>query len=299
MTRLPIIVNPVAGGGRARRAAARVAALLRADGIAVDLLETSGPGHARQLAGSLVRDGVPRVVACGGDGTQHEVMSALTGTGAVLGILPFGRGNDLAKAMGVPGDIAAATGILRTGAIRRIDVGYANGTPFCTVASAGFDAEISNLTRTGFWRHLGPLTYPLGVVVGLLRLRVPMMRVEGDFGVREGRYILVAASNTGLYGGGIRIAPDSVPDDGLFDCCLVRDIPRWKLLTIFPKAYSGRHVRHPEVEVVRSRALRITAVPDTPVIADGESVGRTPLDVTLRSRALAVLVPAGSPAPGF
>ncbi|HEX9166815.1 MAG TPA: diacylglycerol kinase family protein [Gemmatimonadales bacterium] len=299
MTRLPIIVNPVAGGGRARRAAARVVALLRADGVAADLFETSGPGHARQLAESLVGHGAPRVVACGGDGTQHEVASALVGTDTILGILPFGRGNDLAKAMGVPSDVAAASSILRTGAIRRIDVGYANGTPFCTVTSAGFDAEVSNLTRTGLWRHLGPLTYPLGVLAGLLRLRVPMMRVEGDFGVREGRYVLVAASNTGIYGGGIRIAPDSVPDDGLFDCCLVRDIPPWKLLTIFPKAYSGGHVRHPEVEIVRSRAVRITAVPDSAVIADGESVGRTPLDVTLRPRALAVLVPAGSPASGF
>jgi diacylglycerol kinase (ATP) len=299
VTRLPIIVNPVAGGGRARRAAARVAGELQAGGVAADLLETSHPGHARQLAESLVRDGAPRVVACGGDGTQHEVASALVGTGTALGILPFGRGNDLAKAMGVPGDVVAATRVLRTGVLRRIDVGYANGTPFCTVTSAGFDAEVSDLTRTGVWRHLGPLTYPLGVLAGLLRLRVPLMRVEGDFGVREGRYVLVAASNTGMYGGGIRIAPDSVPDDGLFDCCLVRDLPRWKLLTLFPKAYVGGHVHHPEVEIVRSRTLRIAASPDVPVIADGESVGRTPLEVTLRPRALAVVVPAGSRADGL
>lgn len=293
MSRLAIIVNPVAGGGRARRAAARVATRLGTQGIAVDLLETTGHGHARELAAALVRGGAPRVVACGGDGTQHEVASALAGTDTALGILPFGRGNDLAKAMGVPGDVAAATEILRTGVIRRIDVGYANGTPFCTVTSTGFDAEVSNLTRTGFWRHLGPLTYPLGVVASLLRLRVPRMRVEGDFGVREGRYVLVAASNTGMYGGGIRIAPDSVPDDGLFDCCLVREIPRWKLLTIFPKAYAGGHVSHPEVEIVRSAFLRVTTVPEAPVIADGESVGRTPLEVSLRPRALGILVPAG------
>jgi YegS/Rv2252/BmrU family lipid kinase len=292
--RFPIIVNPVAGGGRARRAAARVATRLAAQGIGVELLETTGHGHARELAAALVREGATRVVACGGDGTQHEVASALVGTDAVLGILPFGRGNDLAKAMGIPRDVELAAEVLRDGVVRRIDAGVTNGIPFCTVTSTGFDAEVSDLTRAGFWRHLGPLTYPLGVVASLVRLRVAQMRVEGDFGIREGRYVLVAASNTGMYGGGIRIAPDSEPDDGLFDCCLVRDIPRWKLLTIFPKAYAGGHVRHPEVEIVRSTFLRVTTTPDAPVIADGESVGRTPLDVRLRPLALGVLVPAGS-----
>jgi YegS/Rv2252/BmrU family lipid kinase len=298
VTSLPIIVNPVAGGGRARRAAARVLERLRTAGTEAHLLETTGPGHARQLAADLVRAGAPRVIACGGDGTQHEVASALAATGTVLGILPFGRGNDLAMALGVPRDIAQAAETLRTGAIRYIDVGYANGIPFCTVASAGFDAEVANRTRVGVWRHLGPLTYPLGVLAGLVRYRAPLMRVEGDFGVREGRYLLVAGSNTGMYGGGVRIAPDSQPDDGLFDCCLVRDLPRWKLLVIFPRAYAGRHVEYAEVEILRSRTLRITADRDTPVIADGESVGRTPVELALRPRALGVVVPAGSPTGG-
>jgi YegS/Rv2252/BmrU family lipid kinase len=273
-------------------------ALLRAEGIVADVLETSGPGHARQLAAGLAEAGVPRVVACGGDGTQHEVASSLVGTDTSLGILPFGRGNDLAAAMGVPRNPETAAEVLRTGMVRRIDVGYANGTPFCTVASTGFDAEVANRTRTGAWRHLGPLTYPLGVVAGLLRFRSPTMRVEGDFGVREGRYLLVACSNTGMYGGGVRIAPDSLPDDGVFDCCLVQDIPRWKLLALFPRAYAGRHVSYPEVEIVRSRMVRIFSDPDAPVIADGESVGRTPVELTLRPRSLGIVVPSGRLAGG-
>lgn len=298
MRPVPLILNPVAGGGRARRAAARVVAVLRQRGVSSTVLETRGPGDALRLAAGLAAAGEPLVAACGGDGTQHEVAAGLAGSGTALGILPSGRGNDLAAALGIPPNPGAAAETLLAGRVRRIDLGEANGRPFCTVASTGFDAEVANRTRGGAWRHLGPLAYPLGVLACLARFRAPHLRISGDFGVREGRYLLVAASNTGIYGGGVRVAPDSSPDDGLFDCCLIRDVPWWKLLALFPRAYFGGHVSHPAVEIVRCQALRIEADRTSPVIADGESCGATPVDFRIRQGALAVMVPAGpAPAP--
>lgn len=286
---IPLIVNPVAGGGRARRVAERAAAALASQGVTADIRYTSRPGDARVLAMAAMAEGVDRVLACGGDGTLHEAATALAGSDTALGILPFGRGNDLAAALGVPRNVAGAAAIIARGQRRRIDLGVVNGEVICTVAAAGLDSEVAHRVRAGGWKYFGRFSYVAGVLRTMFSYQAAEMRLEGDFGVREGRYLLVAASNTGTYGGGIRVAPDSRSDDGLLDCCLIRDLSRLRLLRIFPTAYHGRHVLFPEVEIVRTSALRIEADRPVPIIADGEPAGQTPAEVTIRRLSLTVL----------
>jgi diacylglycerol kinase (ATP) len=176
--------------------------------------------------------------------------------------------------------------------VRHIDLGVVNGQVFCTVAAAGFDAEVAHRVRTGRWHHAGRIGYAWGVLQSLAGLEAREIRLEGEFGVREGPYLLAAVSNTGWYGGGIRIAPEASPDDGLLDCCLVRRASRFRVLQIFPRAYRGTHVRAPEVEVLRSSRLRLTVEGEWPVITDGEPAGTTPALFEVRPRTLPVLVPA-------
>jgi diacylglycerol kinase (ATP) len=286
-----LIVNPVAGGGRARRMAER--ALVRLGGApSVTLRPTRGAGHARELALEAVGSGAARVIVCGGDGTINEVAGALVHSAVPLGILPFGRGNDLARALRIPTRIEAALAVLAGGVVRRIDLGMVNDRVFCTVSAAGFDAEVAHRVRTGAWHHAGRLGYALGVIQSLATLRARRVRLEGDFGSREGRYLLAAVSNTGWYGGGVRIAPDAQPDDGLLDACLVREVSRLKLLRLFPLAYRGGHTRFPEVEIVRTRRLRVTVDGEWPVITDGEPAGSTPATFEVVAQALSVLVPS-------
>jgi diacylglycerol kinase (ATP) len=117
----------------------------------------------------------------------------------------------------------------------------------------------------------------------------PRLSLSGDFGVREGRYLLAAAANTSRYGGGIRIAPDASPEDGLLDCCLIHDLPRLRALRLLPTTYSGGHLRYPEVEVVRTRRLEIEADGPLTVVADGEIVGQGRAVVEVLPGALRVL----------
>lgn len=290
MRELPIVVNPAAGGGRAVRMARAAVEALRARGVTAEVVESAVPGEATALTAAWVRRGAPVVAAAGGDGTMHEAAQALVGTDTALALLPFGRGNDLAAALGIPTTVAGAVAVLVEGRRRRIDVARVGGRVACTVVSTGFDAEVASRCRMGWWRHLGWLAYPVAAVTSLARLRPTPMVIEGDFGRREGHYVLAAISNTGIYGGGIRVAPDSSPDDGRLDCCLIRHMPRPKLVLLMLAAYRGRHVGFAEVEVVRSRSVRVTA-DGLSVIADGESVGHAPFECHLEPGALQVLVP--------
>ncbi|HEX9756138.1 MAG TPA: diacylglycerol kinase family protein [Gemmatimonadales bacterium] len=287
-----IIANPTAGRGRARGIAVEAARRLEARGLEVALERTDGPGHARELAAGAVREGTAgRLLVVGGDGTVSECAAGLARTNVALGILPCGRGNDLAAALGIPRELGRALEVFQGGSERQIDLGLVNGRPFCTVAGIGFDAHVAERVRAGAWRALGGWAYTAGVLAHLFTWRTPAMRLEGDFGVVEGRFLLAAVSNTGRYGGGIEIAPGSRPDDGALDCCLVRDGPRLRLLRIFPTVFGGRHVRFPEVEMRRTCRLVVEADRPLPIVADGEPVGTTPATLGVDPLAVRVVVP--------
>ena len=194
--RMLLMVNPVAGGGRALRAAERARTILAAS-RPVTMEPTRGAGHAAELAARARQAGDGCVVVCGGDGTINEAAGALAGSAVALGILPFGRGNDLARALRIPRRLDQAIGVIANGVTRRIDLGRVNGRVFCTVAAAGFDAEVAHRVRTGIWHHAGRFGYAWGVVRSLAALQAREVRLEGDFGTRSGRYLLAAVSNTG------------------------------------------------------------------------------------------------------
>lgn len=284
-----LIVNPTAGGGRAGFAARRAAEVIRAAGARVDMRATAARGEAEQLARDAAGSGATRVLVAGGDGTMHEAVNGLASTGCALGLLPAGRGNDLAMALGIPSDPAVAARHFLDGPVSRIDLGVINGRRFATVAAVGFDAEVAVRTRAGLWRHLGRLAYPAGVMATLVRYRAPRLTMAGEFGRREGRYLLAAVSNTGIYGGGVRIAPGSRPDDGRLDICAVAAMSRWRVIRVLPRAYRGGHVTAREVEMLEARELTIEADRPCPLIADGEPAGLSPARIGLDPLALAVV----------
>ena len=139
MDKLYFIVNPVSGSGRGRRDFARVEALLRERGAAYEAVYSEHPGHAVALARAAVEAGERCIIAVGGDGTVNEVASVLVNTGVVMGVLPFGTGNDLARVAGFPEDPEAAVDTLLAGRTRRMDAGMANDRFFLNVSGFGFD----------------------------------------------------------------------------------------------------------------------------------------------------------------
>jgi diacylglycerol kinase (ATP) len=280
------IVNPVAGNGRARRVWQRVRAAVE-DLRACEWVVTEGIGHARELAARAAARGYERVVAVGGDGTVFEVANGLAKTPTALGIIPAGTGNDSARNFGIPGDPFAAARVATRGVDVPIDLGEIRraqtSTYFVSVAGFGFDAEVAwrvNRASRGWGKALGGTRpYLAGVLQTLWQYRSPPMRLSVDQRLVVRRMFMVAVANSPSYGGGMRIAPQAVPDDGLLDVCLVRDVSRLDVLRLVPRIYSGGHVSHPAVELVRCRELTADADHRVRCHADGELVGELPVRV--------------------
>ncbi len=292
-----IIANPAAGRRRAESPARRLARALEDGGESVQLSMTEGPGHGEELAAEAARAGATRVVACGGDGTVHEVVNGIMrapngSRNAALGILSSGRCNDLNHALGLPGSKAAVDYLVRS-ATRPIDLGRIGDRYFTTIATLGFDSAVSQYVDEGrppsFLR--GTPAYLYAALVQLVRYRDRPVRLRGDFGEFEGNIFLAATGNTPRYGGRMNVTPSAVVDDGLLDLCLVRPAPRLEVLRMIPKTFKGAHVGHRAVTMHRTRRLEIESDEPLWLWADGERITQTPATIEVVPRALSVLAP--------
>lgn len=286
-----IVANPNSGSGRGMVYAERVRQSLTANNVPVEIRPTTARGDAEAFASEAVEAGYACVAACGGDGTVHEVVNALAGTEAALGILPCGRGNDFARAMGIPVSAEKAASILLRGHTGRYDLGKVNGRYFATVATLGFDSEVARLVYDGEVPLKGMAAYLWGVARMLRIYRGLGLRMTGDFGTFNQTVLLAATGNTSTYGGGIRIAPRASPTDGALDICLVRMMSASRILRVFPRVYWGGHLSHPDIFSYRTGSLRLET--DEPVVlfADGEPVGETPAEIVAVPGALRVVCP--------
>lgn len=300
-----IVMNPTSGGGRGSRVARTLAEALSPGGAAVRVVPTTGPGDAERITADALRAGGERpdvIVACGGDGTIHQVANALaaaraadTGVTTALGLAPSGRCNDFARALGIPLDAAGMARVLTIGESRPIDLGRVNGRYFCTVATVGIDAEVTQYVDSARLPINGTPAYLFGAVRVLMRYRAPAVRLEGDFGRFEGRVFLASTANTSSYGGSIPIVPQADPTDGVLHLCIIRAVSRWRALFLVPTVLRGRHERSPEVRIVATRRFRIDAEDaDAPLVlwADGERLGATPATVEVVPGAIAVMLNA-------
>jgi diacylglycerol kinase (ATP) len=288
-----VIVNPGANRGRAHRMVDGVEEILRERKVPYRVSRTERYEEIEERAREARDEGFPTVVSCGGDGTHRAVASALAGTEIKMGLICGGRGNDLARALGIPTDTEPAIDTILAGQTRSIDLGSAGDRVFLTVATLGIDSEVSGKVKH---RQRGPLaafSYPLGVVSTILTYRPPKVTLRGDFGVREEEVLLAATANTPYYGKGMMIAPEADPADGEFAVCLIRSIPRLKLLTLYPTVYRGSHGRFDAVEMLRTKSLRLESDEPLSLYADGEYLGETPIELVVRPGALSVCVPGG------
>jgi YegS/Rv2252/BmrU family lipid kinase len=289
--KLSLIVNPSAGGGRADRALPEVRATLSRLGLEHHATETRDLDHARALAREASAAG-EAAVGFGGDGLIGAVAGALSGTSGVLGVLPGGRGNDFARTLGIPLEPVPACEVLRSGVVRQLDLGEAGGRTFIGIASCGFDSvanRIANETRL----VRGNLVYAYGALRALAGWKPATFTVELDGA--EPRKITgytVAAANSKAYGGGMMMAPDASLDDGLLEVVIVGEVPRLRFLRLLPTVFKGEHVLQPNVEVIRTPQVRISASRPFTLYADGDPIAELPATIRVRSAAVRTLVPA-------
>lgn len=289
MTAIPLIINPVGGRGRAKRLAEAVRVELERLGIPLQMQFTSANGDAERMAVEAVHAGVETVAVCAGDGTIQEAANALAGTSAKLAVLPGGRCNDLALALGLPHDPRAIAHIIANGKARQISLGRVNGRYFCTVATLGFDSAVSAFVHTMKMPLKGTLAYVYGVLRALPGFRSPRVELCGDFGTLQTSVFLCAVGNTPFYGGGIKIVPSADVSDDQFDVCVVPGVSRLRVLWLLPQAIHGHHTSAPEVKMLRTRGLEINSEEKLEIWADGELLAHTPAKLEVVPQALGVV----------
>jgi diacylglycerol kinase (ATP) len=302
-----IIVNPIAGNGRAHGLTPRIEAWLRERGVTARLMETRERGHAERLAAAAGDLGHQRVVVVGGDGTIQEVINGLLADGRSsndvrpsLGLVPGGTGNDLVRDLLLPLEPLAALSVALGEMTRAIDIGRAtNGAGevrhFHAAGGVGFDAKVAH-TMYGHrlpWQK-GRIGYFLSTFVELMRFRNRAISVQADDGAgtttSERVCLLVAFANGAFYGGGMQICPGAEIGDGMLDICLAGDLSRWEALRLLPGIYRGAHVGHPKVEFLRVSAVTFGGDSSTLAHLDGEPFGALPVAVSVVPHALRVAV---------
>jgi len=284
-----LLVNPHSAHGRTLKLLPRVEQELDALRIPFRVERTRGLEHGVDRALGAVEAGeIPVVIS--GDGLIGAVGGAMAGSETPLGIVPGGRGNDLARVLGIPDDPAGAVAVLAAGETRRIDVGEANGKRFLGIVSVGFDSEANRLANeTGFMR--GNLVYAYAALRTLLTWKPGRFTVRvDDERVRFTGYS-VSVANSRAFGGGMFIAPDAELDDGEFDIVTVGEVGKLRFVSNLPKVFKGTHVDEQEVQVFRAPHLELSASRPFPVYADGEHITELPASLRILPRALGVLAP--------
>ena len=292
--RLGLIVNPTSGKNTGARIGSEALTLLRAAGADILDLSAADSRSAMEQGRAAVASGaVDRIVVAGGDGMVHLGANLCAGTGVPLGVIAAGTGNDIARELGLPvRDAAKAVERILAGGTRAVDAAR-HTTPtgedrwFVGVLAAGFDAVVNE--RANHWRWpKGPMRYNLAILRELPVFRAIPYVLELDGRRIETEAMLVAVGNGPSYGGGMRVTPDAVFDDGLLDVLLLRRISTPEFLRVFPKVFRGAHVSHPAVEVLRARTVRLEA---TGIVsyADGERFVPLPMTMEVVPGALTVL----------
>jgi YegS/Rv2252/BmrU family lipid kinase len=293
-TPLTLLVNPSSAGGRSLKLLPRIEAALDARRVAFRVEKTRSLDHGAELALRAAELGeVPVVVS--GDGLLGVVGGAMAGAEVPLGLIPAGRGNDLARALGIPTAPEAAVEALLTGNGRLIDVGEANGKRFLGIASVGFDSECNRLANETHWLR-GNAVYAYSMPRTLIGWRPARFTIAlGEERKRISGYF-VAVANNSVYGGGMWIAPEAKIDDGEFDVVSIGEIGKLRFLWGLRDVLKGAHLEKDEVSVFRARRLELDASRPFPVYADGDHLTDLPVSLRVLPRCLRILVPPGEEA---
>ncbi len=286
--KVKFIFNPAAGRGRASRHHAAAEQHLRALGADVDIHASTSPADLTRAAAEASRGDFERVIVCGGDGTLHLAVREFDLGSGTLALIPQGSGDDFAKVLGLPRNVEAACALALRGTAREVDVAVANGVRFLGVAGLGFDSEVARYANESVKFLRGSLVYLYAILRVLPRFTPHRVVIDGT---RDERIMFATVGNSRQYGGGIRIVPAALIDDGELDLCIVHETSRLQLLKTLPKAYTGAHVKSPFVETGRGTSFTFASDRLLDVYADGERITATPVRFGLAPERLRIIAP--------
>ena len=298
------IVNPNAGNGKGNKDWGRIAGLFGKENIALVSNFTGGKGHAIELAGNAVRNGFRRIISVGGDGTLNEVINGIftqescSPREITVGMIPVGTGNDWGRMFGIPLVYEGAVDVIRENKVMLHDIGvvsYYEGPEqhvryFINIAGLGFEALV--VKKTNRQKEKGRSSQTI-YFYNLLSSLIIYRKVKCDVIIEGKRTKYNAFSinvGNGRYcGGGMRQTPDALPDDGLFDITIIRDISKIEVIKSLKLLYDGTILSHPKVDGYRSDKLHVESDYILFLEADGESLGHTPVEFNIIPAALNIV----------
>ncbi|PLR98190.1 diacylglycerol/lipid kinase family protein [Bacillus sp. T33-2] len=308
MENIYFIVNPKAKNGHCLKLWKTLETKLQQEQVPYLAFFSEYPGHAKELSESLAKKaGGQKIIiaAVGGDGTAHEVVNGAANYPKVdIACIPGGSGNDFCRGFSIPKQPLLALSLLLEDKKRQslsIDLGEISGgdskeTYFVNNMGAGFDAVVSKKANESVMKpvfnriSLGRLVYVYILINKLLTYKCTPIEILVDGKKHHFNDTwFVTVSNQVYYGGGMKIAPDASPVDGLLNVTVVHNLSRWKLLIVFMSVFWGGHTRFKEVKKFAGESVAISSSSPLLVHADGEIIGNTPLKIRVCRHALSIL----------
>lgn len=282
-----ILFNPTSGGGKGKRYALEVERFLNERDISFEVVFGVDYQDAKDRFEESLKSNqevISGVIVVGGDGMVHLAIQALATTSIPMALIPAGTGNDFARALGLK--IKEPLKVLEhafTNKPRAVDLGRVNNRYFADILSTGFDSVV-NERANALTLIKGRMKYNIAIALVLSTFRPKHYSFRVDAVDFTSRAMLIAVSNGSSYGGGMKVTPDAQIDDGLFDIMILGPVSKKEFLKVFPKVFSGAHIKHPAVKILRGRTVEIDS--DAVAYADGERIGPLPITASVIPQAL-------------
>ncbi|KUO96474.1 diacylglycerol kinase [Ferroacidibacillus organovorans] len=290
--RIRLIYNPTAGKEAFRQHLPQILQILESAGYEASCHATAGPGDATKEAFRAANDGFQVVVACGGDGTVNEVVNGLAAskTRPILGIIPSGTANDLARALEIPRNVEEAARRIAQGQIRSLDLGcVGEDRYFVNIAAFGRLTEITYEVPSKMKTMLGHLAYYMKGLERLPGLRAIEMKITSDTEQFEGPAMLCLVTNSRAVGGFERVAPRASVSDGWLDVLIVKQSNLGDLIRLVSTALMGDHTQDERVVYFHAKRIELSSQEEVDLNIDGEYGGRLPHKVTIKEGHLQVI----------
>jgi len=271
-----IAINPQSGRGRGSVIGQEVVDFFAKKSLSYQVISGSSADELRRdLSLFLDEKRCSGVISVGGDGLAHLVLQLVVPRNIPFAVMPAGTGNDIVRTLGWGiDDIESYLNRVVSEPATRVDLGNVDSEWFAAILSTGFDSVVNERANRLAWPR-GPQRYNVAIAMELPRFS-PIsydLEVDGDSFTTEA--MLIAIGNGRSYGGGMLVCPQAKLNDGLFDVMILEPVSKVEFLKVFPKVYSGSHISHPKVRMLRSAKVKLSA--HAIAYADGERIGPAPI----------------------
>lgn len=288
--KIRIIVNPVSGSGRRKKALKMIDAHLDKDKFEFEIVRTERHKHAIELTQQGIDSGCKAVIIVGGDGSINQVGATLAGTDVALGIIPAGSGNGLSRSLGISMNPKKAVENINNFNLRTIDTGLANGKAFMNISGVGFDAAVADAFHQQKTRGL--FKYFMVGVPLLFNYKLQTYRINADGRKFKRKAWQIALANSSQYGNDALVAPKAKVDDGLLDAVVLNPMPIYQMFINFYRLFRGTLHTSKYIKTFKFKEMTITQERDDVTHLDGDpfELGKV-VEIRIRPLSLKVIVP--------